>query len=117
METKLDGDQVAAKPPAMLTRADLGRDLSQALDIPIQEAEPVLRGIIAAMVDGLRRDGRIEIRGFGVFWLHHRAPRTARNPKTGAKVEVPAKKVVHFKPSKEIARLLNPGKAALGRAD
>ena len=45
---------------------------------------------------------RIEIRGFGSFSLHYRAPRTGRNPKTGDKVELEGKYVPHFKPGKEL---------------
>jgi len=45
---------------------------------------------------------RIELRNFGVFEVKRRAPRKARNPRTGARVEVPAKFVVTFKPGKEM---------------
>jgi len=47
-------------------------------------------------------DERIEIRGFGSFSLHYRAPRTGRNPKTGDKVDLEGKYVPHFKPGKEL---------------
>jgi integration host factor subunit beta len=50
------------------------------------------------MVDALIQGELIEIRDFGSFNLHHRAPRIARNPKTGAAIKLPAKVVVHFKP-------------------
>jgi len=50
------------------------------------------------MADAIARGERIEIRGFGSFDLHHRAPRVARNPRTGEAVNSPAKKAVHFKP-------------------
>ncbi|MGO9259346.1 MAG: HU family DNA-binding protein [Bryobacteraceae bacterium] len=96
----------AVQPPAVLTRLELRREIAQKLDVPLREAEQVLETIIAAMVRALRRDGRVEIRGFGVFSLHQRGSRSGRNPKTGANVDVPAKKIVHFKPSKEIARSL-----------
>ena len=45
---------------------------------------------------------RIEIRGFGSFGLNYRPPRTGRNPKSGDKVQVPAKYVPHFKAGKEL---------------
>ena len=50
----------------------------------------------------LAQGERIEIRGFGSFSLHYRAPRTGRNPKTGDKVELEGKYVPHFKPGKEL---------------
>jgi integration host factor subunit beta len=57
----------------------------------------------AAFVQG----ERIEIRGFGGFDLHHRAPRCARNPKTGEAVQLPAKVVLHFKPGKDMKDRVN----------
>ena len=97
------------KPPAMLTRAELSHEIANRLDMTLRQGEETLETIIDAMVRGLRRDERIELRGFGVFWLHQRRGRIARNPKTGAKVDVPPKKVVHFRPSKEISRVLSGG--------
>jgi nucleoid DNA-binding protein len=57
-----------------------------------------------AIVDTLIKDEdhRIELRNFGVFEVKLRKPRKARNPRTGAKVDVPAKCVVTFKPGKEM---------------
>jgi len=50
---------------------------------------------------------KIEIRGFGSFRTRQRKPRVGRNPKTGDRVEVPAKKIPFFKPSKELKDLVN----------
>ena len=52
---------------------------------------------------------RIEIRGFGSFSLHYRAPRTGRNPKTGETVDLTGKFVPHFKPGKELRDQVNDG--------
>jgi integration host factor subunit beta len=62
-------------------------------------------------VRSLRAGDKIEIRGFGSFRTRQRKPRTGRNPKTGEKVEVPAKKIPFFKPSKELKDLVNEGVA------
>ena len=51
-------------------------------------------------------EGRIELRNFGVFEVKARAPRKARNPRTGDKVYVPSKNVVTFKPGKEMEELV-----------
>ena len=59
------------------------------------------------MSDSLANGERIEIRGFGSFSLHYRAPRIGRNPKTGESVELSAKYVPHFKPGKELRELVN----------
>ncbi len=55
----------------------------------------------------LRAGDKIEIRGFGSFRTRQRQPRVGRNPKTGARVEVPAKRIPYFKPSKELKDLVN----------
>ena len=90
----------------MLTRAELRRRVARVLEAPLPDADLVVETIIDSLIRGLRDEGRIEVRGFGVFWLHQRAARIGRNPKTGDSVMVPPKKVVHFKPSKEIAKVL-----------
>ena len=58
--------------------------------------------ILDTMSATLAKGGRIEIRGFGSFALNYRPPRNGRNPKTGIKVQVPAKYTPHFKPGKEL---------------
>ena len=71
--------------------ADLHPQLSS------KDAELVVRIILEAMTETLQRGDRIAIRGFGSFSLKYRPPRIGRNPKTGAKVAVPAKYVPQFK--------------------
>lgn len=58
----------------------------------------ILEQIKTALASG----GRVEIRGFGVFSLHQHPARIARNPKTGEKLHVQPRSVVHFKPGKEM---------------
>lgn len=67
-----------------------------------QLVEEIVKLMIDQMVETLAQDNRIEIRGFGSFALHHREPRTGRNPKTGDSVQVTAKAVPHFKPGKAL---------------
>lgn len=58
----------------------------------------ILDGITSTLASG----GRVEIRGFGAFSLNYRSPRLGRNPKTGERVQVPGKRVPHFKAGKEL---------------
>jgi integration host factor subunit beta len=67
-----------------------------------KDAEEAVRTILDAMGKALAEGHRIEIRGFGSFALSHRPSRVGRNPKSGAKVVVPPKRVPHFKPGKEL---------------
>ena len=57
--------------------------------------------------DGLKKNERIEIRGFGTFCLHTHRSRIARNPKTGEKIALERRNTVHFKPSKELKSRVN----------
>lgn len=71
-------------------------------EIPPAVVESSVKDILEQMVQSLAHGKRIEIRGFGSFSLHYRAPRLGRNPKTGEKVELDAKYVPHFKAGKEL---------------
>lgn len=66
------------------------------------DAELAVKTVLDAMIKTLSSGGRIEIRGFGSFCLNYRPARMGRNPKSGEKVEVPAKHVPHFKAGKEL---------------
>jgi integration host factor subunit beta len=67
-----------------------------------KDAEVAVKTILDTMAKSLAQGQRIEIRGFGSFSLHYRPPRVGRNPKSGFKVNVPAKYVPHFKAGKEL---------------
>jgi integration host factor subunit beta len=72
-----------------------------------KDVEMAVKMIMEEMARALISNKRIEIRGFGSFCLHYRAPRTGRNPKTGSAVELPGKWVPHFKPGKELRERVN----------
>lgn len=76
-------------------------------DLTEATVDEAVREILGLMVDTLANDGRVEIRGFGSFCLHHREARVGRNPKTGESVEVPAKAIPHFKPGKALREAVN----------
>lgn len=67
-----------------------------------KDADCAVKTILDAMTGSLVQGDRIEIRGFGSFALNCRPQRVGRNPKTGAKVEVPVKYVPHFKAGKDL---------------
>jgi integration host factor subunit beta len=90
-----------------MTKADLIRDVGKALEMSSKESEAVVDTILDNIVKSLREGDKIEIRGFGSFRTRQRNARVGRNPKTGARVEVPAKKIPFFKPSKELKDLVN----------
>lgn len=67
-----------------------------------KDAELGVKVIIDALSNTLSKGDRVEIRGFGSFALNYRPPRLGRNPKTGDRVDVPAKYIPHFKAGKEL---------------
>ncbi|MDP6374764.1 MAG: integration host factor subunit beta [Pseudomonadales bacterium] len=76
-----------------------------------KDVELAVKTMIEQMSQVLARGHRIEIRGFGSFSLHYRAPRIGRNPKTGESVGLAGKYVPHFKPGKELRERVNAGMA------
>jgi integration host factor subunit beta len=99
-----DGDMTKQ---ATLTKADLIEDVLRVTELPRKESETVVETIFESIIDALQKGEKIEIRGFGSFRTRQRRGRVGRNPKTGAKVEVPAKKIPFFKPSKELKDFVN----------
>ena len=97
-----------------MTKADLIDEVSQLAELTRKDSEVIVETIFDSIVRSLRVGDKIEIRGFGSFRIRQRKPRTGRNPKTGAKVDVPAKRVPYFKPSKELRDLVNPKGTAPG---
>ncbi|KZY28530.1 MULTISPECIES: integration host factor subunit beta [unclassified Oleiphilus] len=75
--------------------------------LSVKDVELAIKTLIDLMSDTLSSGQRIEIRGFGSFSLHYRAPRMGRNPKTGESVSLQAKHVPHFKPGKELRDRVN----------
>ncbi len=77
--------------------------------LPPKDVELAVKTMIDHMSGALSSGSRIEIRGFGSFSLHYRAPRVGRNPKTGESVGLSGKYVPHFKPGKELRERVNEG--------
>ena len=90
-----------------MTKADLIEDVARAIEMSRKDSETIVETIFESIVKSLRSGDKIEIRGFGSFRIRQRDARVGRNPKTGARVEVPAKKIPYFKPSKDLKDLVN----------
>lgn len=76
-------------------------------ELSVKDVELAVKIMLEHMTETLAQGERIEIRGFGSFSLHFRAPRVGRNPKTGESVSLTAKYVPHFKPGKELRDQVN----------
>jgi integration host factor subunit beta len=87
----------------LVTKSELIERLSiHTKDLQGKELEDSVKELLEQMAQTLQRGERIEIRGFGSFSLHYRAPRVGRNPKTGENVKLSGKHVPHFKAGKEL---------------
>jgi integration host factor subunit beta len=92
----------------MISKSVLARQICEELHgLTKKEVTIVLNSIFQNMKEALARGEKIEVRGFGIFKLRDRIGRIARNPKTGERVAVPARKTVHFKVSKSFHNELN----------
>jgi integration host factor subunit beta len=94
-----------------MTKADLVDQVVALGDLTRRDGEVIVETLFDSVIGALKGSDKVEVRGFGSFRTRQRKPRIGRNPKTGASVDVPAKRVPYFKPSKELRDLVNPGEA------
>ena len=90
-----------------MTKAELVDEVARATQLTKKHAEIIVNTVFDSIVTSLKEGEKIELRGFGSFRIRHRGPRLGRNPKTGERVEVPAKRIPYFKPGKELREMLN----------
>jgi integration host factor subunit beta len=91
----------------LMTKADLITIISEKAQIQHKQAENVVNLVFDMMCDALKKDERIEIRGFGSFVNRSYGSYQGRNPKTGELVQVPPKKVPFFKVGKELKEMVD----------
>ncbi len=91
-----------------MTRAEIESRLVEKLGLKNSAAAAVVQGTLDCMLESLQKGEKVELRGFGSLRVRTRRERICRNPKTGAKVNVPARKAAYFKPGKALKDKLNP---------
>jgi nucleoid DNA-binding protein len=94
-----------------MTKADLVEQVAEAIGpgITKKDCALVVDGLLNAIKNAMSDHAHIEIRGFGTFKVRKRRSRMARNPRTGEPVEVPARAVPIFKPSKDLRVQVSEG--------
>ena len=92
-----------------MTKAELVDHVIALGDLTRRDGEVIVDTLFDSIIGAVKSGDKVEVRGFGSFRTRQRKPRTGRNPKTGASVSVPAKRVPYFKPSKDLRDLVNPG--------
>lgn len=99
-----------------MTKKEIVKAISDEIGMTQLKTKEIVQKTFDAIVETLIQERRIELRNFGVFEVKKRAPRKARNPRTGEKVFVPEKFVVTFKPGKEMEEKVRQLEAAAAKA-
>ena len=94
-----------------MTKAELVAKVASQINLTKKQTEVVVNTVFHSITESLSEGKKVELRGFGSFRIRERNPRTGRNPKSGVKVEVPAKKVPFFKAGKELRELVDKNSA------
>ena len=90
-----------------MTKADLVEKVAGRINLTKKQTEVIVKTVFQSITDSLSEGNEVELRGFGSFRIRERNARIGRNPKSGAKVEVPAKKVPFFKAGKELRKIVD----------
>ena len=85
-----------------MTKKEIVKEISEKSGLTQLKTKEIVQQTFDSITQALIQRGRIELRNFGVFEVKTRKQRKARNPRTGDEVFVPEKKVVTFKPGKEM---------------
>jgi len=90
-----------------MTKAELVEKVSGQINLTKKQTEVVVNTVFQSITDSLSDGKKVELRGFGSFRIRERNARVGRNPKSGAQVDVPAKRVPFFKAGKELRELVD----------
>jgi integration host factor subunit beta len=91
-----------------MNKSDLVLEVARAAGLTSDVSDAVVTAVFERITDALVRGERVELRGLGTFGVKQRAAHAGRNPKTGAPVEVPARKAPFFRMGTELRAILNP---------
>jgi nucleoid DNA-binding protein len=87
-------------------RKEIAQKIARKRDIPDRLAQDIVKEVFDTIINVLLKEGRLELRDFGVFLVKERQPRKARNPKTGQEVQLPKRKTITFKPGHNVKKKL-----------
>ncbi len=90
-----------------MTKAELVKEVAKVADLTKKHSEVIVNAVFDSIIDALHEEEKVELRGFGSFRIRKRGSRQGRNPKTGARVPVPPKKIPYFKPGKDLRDSIN----------
>ena len=99
-----------------MTKKEIVREIAAELNVDQILTKRIVQQTFDKVLEALAKEGRIELRNFGVFEVRRRAARKARNPRTNEEVAVPARNVICFQPGKNVAAKIAKSSTPSGRA-
>ena len=100
-EERKEAKQEARKDKT-ITRADLSEDVYRRIGLSRKESADLVDSLFQSITDGILKTGYVKISSFGAFFVRQRKPRIGRNPKTGEITPIPARRVLLFRPSRQL---------------
>ncbi len=90
-----------------MTKAEMVEKVSSKINLTKKDTERVVNIVFGSIISALAQNDKVELRGFGSFRVRSRDSRDGRNPRTGATVQIPPKKVPFFKAGKRLRELVD----------
>lgn len=90
-----------------MNKSELIEEISMRMALHPKKAEAVVNTILHSIIEAMKENRRVEIRGFGSFVMRDYRPYTGRNPKTGEKIQVRPKRLPFFKTGKDMRDRVN----------
>ena len=90
-----------------MNKNELISQIAESADMSKKSAGDALQAFMVAITDTMKKGDKLTLIGFGTFSVYERAARTGRNPQTGKKMNIQAKKVVKFKVGKKLTEAVN----------
>jgi len=97
-----------------VTKAELAEAIYEKLPVDKQKAAQIVEDYIELIKEGLDKDSKVMLSGFGSFEVKSKPARRGRNPQTGDTITLRARKVVKFKPSQLLRKAINEGPGSVG---
>lgn len=92
-----------------MTKAEIVTKLAQRTGMNRKDAVAALEIFLDSIKDALKEGEKVSLVGFGTFYVKQKNPRNGRNPRTGQRIQIPAKQIATFKPGKAFRMLVNDG--------
>jgi DNA-binding protein HU-beta len=93
----------------IMKKSDLVDAIAGKANLSKAQVQTLIEDVLDQIASSLAKGEKIDLRGFGTFSVRESAARTGRDPRTGAPISIPARKVPGFKPGKELKDRVNGG--------